>query len=150
MQATWDQFAKRGYWIKPGAAVKQRTTHVLPLNPPAIELLERVRETRTEGEALVFPGVSALASVWRHVRKHAGFGPGERLYDARHSFASVGGAGGLSLPIIGALLGHSSPKTTSRYVHLVGSALQEATNKIGAVVARAGKAGARVEKIGRG
>jgi site-specific recombinase XerD len=40
------------------------------------------------------------------------------LHDLRHSFASAGAAGGLSLPVIGALLGHKDPKTTQRYAHL--------------------------------
>jgi len=31
---------------------------------------------------------------------------------------SVGAAAGLSLPVIGALLGHSQPGTTARYAHL--------------------------------
>jgi integrase len=36
-----------------------------------------------------------------------------RLHDLRHSFASVGAAGGLSLQMIGALLGHTQPATTA-------------------------------------
>jgi hypothetical protein len=55
-----------------------------------------------------------------------------RLHDRRHSFGSVGAAGGLSLPIIGALLGHKQPVTTARYAHLVGSPLHDAVDAIGA------------------
>jgi len=54
-----------------------------------------------------------------------------RLHDLRHSFASVGAAGGLSLPIIGALLGHRQPTTTARYAHLAASPLHEAVDAIG-------------------
>jgi integrase len=54
-----------------------------------------------------------------------------RLYDCRHSFASHGAGGGLSLPIIGRLLGHASSKTTQRYAkHLADDPLQSATNMI--------------------
>ncbi len=41
-----------------------------------------------------------------------------RLHDLRHSFASVAVSGGASLPIIGALLGHTNSATTQRYAHL--------------------------------
>jgi site-specific recombinase XerD len=41
---------------------------------------------------------------------------------------------GLSLPIIGALLGHASTATTQRYAHLVDEALRAATERVGAVV----------------
>ena len=41
-----------------------------------------------------------------------------RRHDLRHSYASVLVSAGLSLPIIGALLGHTQPGTTARYAHL--------------------------------
>ena len=41
-----------------------------------------------------------------------------RIYDLRHTFASIGAGGGLSLPIIGRLLGHTQARTTQRYSHL--------------------------------
>jgi len=37
----------------------------------------------------------------------------------------------LSLPIVGALLGHTKAETTQRYAHLATDPLQEATNMIG-------------------
>jgi site-specific recombinase XerD len=41
-----------------------------------------------------------------------------RIHDLRHSFASIAVASGMSLPMIGKLLGHSQPQTTARYAHL--------------------------------
>ena len=38
--------------------------------------------------------------------------------DLRHDYASILVAEGLSLPIIGALLGHAKPQTTARYAHV--------------------------------
>jgi integrase len=145
LTATWDQFSD-GVWTKPAATTKQRKVHRLPLSPPAIELIERLRKTATDD--LVFPDVGPLASVWAFVRKRAGFGPGERLYDLRHSFASIGAAGGLSLPIIGKLLGHSHSATTQRYAHLDDDPLKRAAAQIGAVISNAGKPVAKVAKIG--
>jgi integrase len=44
-----------------------------------------------------------------------------RIHDLRHTYASMLASHGLSLPIIGALLGHTQPQTTARYTHLLGS-----------------------------
>jgi integrase len=81
------------------------------------------------------------------VRKEAGLGKDARLYDLRHTFASVGAGGGLSLPIIGRLLGHTQPRTTQRYAHLADDPLREAAEKITTVITGAGKPGAEVRQI---
>ena len=57
-----------------------------------------------------------------------------RIRDLRHSFASVAVSRGLSLPIIGALLGHSQPQTTQRYAHLAADPMKAATEKIGEAI----------------
>jgi integrase len=62
-----------------------------------------------------------------------------RAYDLRHTFASIGAGGGLSLQIIGRLLGHTQARTTQRYAHLADDPLREAAAKIGKVIAGAGK-----------
>ena len=62
-----------------------------------------------------------------------------RLHDLRHSYASILASAGMSLPIIGALLGHSQAQTTARYSHLMDDALRAATERVGAVVTSAGK-----------
>jgi integrase len=54
-----------------------------------------------------------------------------RIHDLRHSFASVGAASGLSLPIIGAILGHTQASTTQRYAHLSNDPLRAAATQIG-------------------
>jgi hypothetical protein len=41
---------------------------------------------------------------------------------------------GYSLPVIGALLGHSLPATTARYAHLAHDPLREATERAGAIL----------------
>jgi integrase len=152
MKAKWEEFDKeRGYWIKPSAHVKQRKTHKLPLNPAAVELIDRLRKKRNAN--WVFPGdkpgehLTQLWRVWTFVRKETGLGKDARLYDLRHTFASVGAGGGLSLPIIGRLLGHTQARTTLRYAHLADDPLREATEKIGAAITGAGKPGAEVRHL---
>jgi integrase len=70
-----------------------------------------------------------------------------RPYDLRHTFASVGAGGGLSLQIIGKLLGHTQSRTTQRYAHLADDPLREATDKIGSVIAGAGKGNKNVKQL---
>ncbi len=55
-----------------------------------------------------------------------------RLHDLRHTFASIGVGMGVSLPIIGKLLGHTQPRTTARYAHLAAAPMHEAAERIGA------------------
>jgi integrase len=149
MKASWEEFDKEfGFWIKPSAHTKQRKIHKLPLSPAAIELIERLRKRR-KGK-WVFAGdvpgthLTVLSRVWDFVRKETGLGKDARLYDLRHSFASVGAGGGLSLPIIGKLLGHSQARTTERYAHLSGDVLREAAEKITTVITGKGKGAAVV------
>ena len=154
MKTGWEEFDKEpGYWIKPSAHVKQRKTHKLPLSPAAIELVERLRKKR-KGK-WVFPGdkpgehLVALFHVWHFVRKETGLGKDAHLYSLRHTFASVGAGGGLSLPIIGRLLGHVQPKTTQRYAHLADDPLREAAEKITTVITGKGKGAAVVPLRGQ-
>jgi len=42
----------------------------------------------------------------------------KEVRDLRHNFAAFGAGGGMGLPIIGKLLGHTQPQTTARYAHL--------------------------------
>jgi integrase len=154
MKAQWEEFDKEpGYWIKPSAHVKQRKVHKLPLSPAAIELIDRLRKKR-KGR-WVFPGdkpgthLTVLWRVWDFVRKQTSLGEDARLYDLRHSFASIGAGGGLSLPIIGRLLGHTQPRTTQRYAHLADDPLREAAEKITTVITGKGKKAAVVPLRGR-
>ncbi len=62
-----------------------------------------------------------------------------RLHDLRHSFASMGAGGGLSLPMIGKLLGHTQAVTTARYAHLADDPLRAANEAIGEKIAAAMK-----------
>jgi site-specific recombinase XerD len=71
-----------------------------------------------------------------------------RMHDLRHTYASVLASAGLSLPIIGALLGHSQPATTARYAHLMDDPLRAATERVGAIVT-GGAGGAEVVELRR-
>jgi integrase len=57
-----------------------------------------------------------------------------RLHDLRHTYASILASGGLSLPVIGQLLGHTQAATTARYAHLMDDPLRAATERVGSAV----------------
>lgn len=146
--ATWDQFdLVDGIWVKPAATTKQGKLHRIPLSAPARQLLSEMK-AQAIGPVL-FSGRAGktqqtdLKRFWASVCKAADI-KGVRVHDLRHSYASYLASAGLSLPVIGALLGHSSPVTTQRYAHLLDDPLRQATERVGAMVASAGKTGAEV------
>jgi integrase len=110
----------------------------LYLNAPALEILQRL--PRVEGNSYVIVGQKRHARLvnlqkpWRRIRNAAGLGD-VRIHDLRHSFASVAVAGGMSLPMIGALLGHSQPQTTHRYAHLAADPLRTASEAVAGQIA---------------
>jgi integrase len=113
---------------------------IVYLNAPARALLQQL--PRMANNPRVFPGMradganAAIEKAWASARAAAGLAD-VRLHDLRHSFASVGAAGGLSLPIIGALLGHKHTTTTARYAHLSADPLRAANDAVGARIAAA-------------
>jgi integrase len=80
--------------------------------------------------------VIELKDHWARLCKAAGIA-GLRIHDLRHSFASQLVSGGASLPLIGALLGHSNPTTTARYAHLYDDPQRAAVERVGAIISGA-------------
>jgi integrase len=89
-----------------------------------------------------------LESSWRSICRAADL-RGLRLHDLRHTFASILASAGLSLPVIGALLGHTNPSTTQRYAHLFDDPLRAAADRVGAVFTTAEAAGKPAAEIVR-
>ena len=104
----------------------------IQIGPPALELFASL--PKHEQSEYVFPGEKGshyvgLPKVWERIRENANL-TDVRLHDLRHSFASVGAGVGLSLPIIGKMLGHSNAETTQRYAHLADDPLRQATDSV--------------------
>ena len=112
----------------------------VPLSAPAAQVLDGLPQI--DESPYVLPArrgkghFVGVPHVWRRVRRRASL-EDVRLHDLRHTYASVGAIGGESLIIIGALLGHSQPATTSRYAHLSDDPLQEAATRVSATIAAA-------------
>jgi integrase len=104
------------------------------VNPGALQILANL--PRLEGNPFVICGQKAGTSLvnlqkpWNSIRKRAGFDD-VRLHDLRHSLASIAVASGMSLHMIGKLLGHSQPQTTARYAHLADDRMKIAAEQIG-------------------
>jgi integrase len=120
------------------------------LSAPAVDILDAW--PRFAGSPYVFPGEGRgekkgrhrvdLKDAWAWIRVRARLAD-VRLHDLRHSFASVAVSRGHTLPVIGALLGHTQAATTQRYAHLMDDPLRAASNATAAAIA-AGLASRRV------
>lgn len=108
------------------------------LSPDAADLLQKhprvsdnpfVVRGRNEGTHLM-----SLDKPWQRVCARAGL-QRVRLHDLRHTYASVAVSQGLSLPIIGVLLGHRNVATTQRYAHLANETAQQAALTTGLAIA---------------
>jgi integrase len=137
-----------GTWSKPASSTKQKENHSVPLSAPVRLLLARIADEQVGGNPptdspFVFPSDSArghraeIKRDWASICKAAGI-VGLRIHDLRHSFASELVSGGASLPLIGALLGHSNVSTTQRYSHLYDSPQRAAVEKVGKIIDSAG------------
>jgi integrase len=123
------------------------------LNAPALAVLiglDRLGSYVIPGDDHERPRAD-LKRPWEAVSKRAGL-EGVRLHDLRHTFASIGAGGGLGLPIIGKLLGHTQAATTARYAHLDNDPLRRASENIGGRIAAAldGKPSGLVVQFERG
>jgi integrase len=74
-----------------------------------------------------------LSRAWIVARAYGGLDD-VRLHDLRHSFASLAAGRGVSLYVIGKLLGHKVPATTQRYAHLARDVVADVNDQLGAVM----------------
>ena len=137
LQATWDQFdLEKGLWIKPAHLTKQKKKEHLPLSDKALLLLASLKKQNTEASPYLFPGRKAgqplkeVKKFWSTVLKESKL-ESVRIHDLRHTHASHLVSSGLSLSIVGKLLGHTQASTTQRYAHLADEPLRKATEVFG-------------------
>ena len=98
-----------------------------------------MRGAATSG--LLFPGrvagqpLKELKGFWKRICQTADL-QDYRIHDNRHTHASHLVSSGLSLPIVGRLLGHTNPSTTQRYAHLADDPLRQAAEVFAGKLAR--------------
>jgi integrase len=157
LKAEWEQFDfVHGVWTKPSHNTKQKRVEHIPLNAPALELLQSMKPKGAAGP--LFPGATGGARVslrrpWVQACKASGlvvaetvkgkrrmitrYRPTIRIHDLRHSYASHLVSNGVSLHVVGKLLGHTQAGTTMKYAHLQDEALRDATNRFGNIYSEA-------------
>jgi integrase len=156
--ADWSQFdLPRGIWTKPSHHTKQQRVERVPLSEAALRLLRRMHAKSSRGA--MFPGANrgearvTIRRPWVAACKAAGlveeievvgkrmlrdgkprmlkrYRPTLRIHDLRHSYASHLISSGVSLQIVGKLLGHTQASTTMRYAHVQDEAMRSATNQL--------------------
>ncbi len=112
---------------------------IIWLNEPAQAVLDGLPVRRATG--LIFTARDGetpirLGQHWDYLRRRAAL-PDVRLHDLRHSFASIAIADGMSLTMIGKLLGHALPETTARYAHLADTVIADAAERVSSGLAAA-------------
>jgi integrase len=147
----WEQVdLERGLLFLADSKTGRKT---IVLNAPALAVLanlDRISSYVVPGDDPEKPRAD-MKRPWEAVARRAGL-EGVRLHDLRHTYASFGAGGGLGLPIIGKLLGHTQASTTQRYAHLDADPLRRASEAIGGRIAAAldGKRSGSVVQLKRG
>lgn len=110
------------------------------LSMPARMILE-TRRTNAKSK-FVFPKtpnsnlpIASIDSSWRAIRTQIGLPEDIRLHDLRHTYASHAIMTGETVSMAGQLLGHKRPQTTEIYAHLDAQHLEQAAERISALVA---------------
>lgn len=106
----------------------------IPINNAAVDLISAQPEL--VGNPFVFAAPHKpkahrvdIRDGWVTIRTAAGL-TDLRFHDLRHLYAETAATGGLSLPMIGRLLGHRTPLTTARYAVLADDPARVATEQV--------------------
>jgi integrase len=128
----------------PKEATKEKRPKTLFITPYLEGVLKNIR--RMEGNPYVVVSerndgkpIMDVKKPWDRIKKAAGITTELHLHDLRHSHASMANALGYSLPMIGALLGHTQAQTTLRYAHLATDHLRQAAEDISNRIANVAK-----------
>lgn len=109
----------------------------LRLPEPAMAILDSLPKI----SEYCFPGrrgtghIVNIKDTWKRLLNTAGLS-GWRIHDLRHAFASYAACSGKSLPVIGAILGHTQPATTARYAHIANNPVTQAAEETAAQIFR--------------
>ena len=149
LSAEWPQFdLEKGLWTKSAHFTKQHRLHHVPLSLPVMRLLQDMSSDSRRHQRFLFPAriqrksgektgpedndkpMQDIKHFWQQVRRSAGLND-VRLHDLRHTYASHLASDGVSLTVIGKLLGHTQMATTQRYAHLALGPQRDASDMYG-------------------
>jgi integrase len=117
---------------------KTNTPRTIHLGDAAIEVLKTLPPVGPFVIAGAKPGEAYknLTRAWGTAREYAGL-QDVRLHDLRHSYASLAAGRGVSLQMIGKLLGHKVAATTLRYSHLARDQVASVNDELDAAMTAA-------------
>lgn len=124
----------------PKEATKEKRPKTLFITPYLENVLRGLKQMEGNpyvcvSERCYGKAIQDIKKPWDRIKKAAGITTSLHLHDLRHSHASVANSLGYSLPMIGALLGHTQAQTTLRYAHLATDHLRKAAEDISNAIA---------------
>jgi integrase len=126
-----------------------RTIHLSDAAAEVLKTVPRIGKFVIAGASPDSP-YKNLSRAWIVARAYAGL-QDCRLHDLRHSYASLAAGRGVSLQMIGKLLGHRVAATTARYSHLARDAVAAVNDELGvamqAAIAKKPSPDAKVVKL---
>ena len=132
----WDEVDFEGGFLR--LADSKTGPKNISLSAAVVKILTKL--PRFDDNPYVIPGgkegkhLVNLKDPWDKIRSMAGLDD-VRIHDLRHSYASVAVSGGMGLPMIGELLGHSQAQTTHRYAHLADAPIKSAAETVAGEIA---------------
>ncbi len=110
----------------------------VPIKGLALQLIMKLKETRTRVTDLLFPGVSPYKPIdprfsWEMALKKAGI-ENFRFHDLRHSFASYLAMNGATLLEVAEALGHKTLACVKIYAHLCDSHKDKVVSQMNAKI----------------
>nr|WP_269516746.1 site-specific integrase [Candidatus Paracaedibacter acanthamoebae] len=145
LNATWDQFdLGKGIWTKPSHLTKQKKKEYLPLSEKALSVLDEIQKFKAPDSPYLFSGrvagepLKEVKTFWKNIIKKAEL-ENVRIHDLRHTHAAHLVSSGLSLSIVGNLLGHTQAITMQRYAHLADEPLRQAAELFGSKITKTSK-----------
>lgn len=147
LQWAWVDLDKRNIRM-PRTSTKEKRAKTIFITEPMLDIFASLK--RVEGNPYVICSermdgkpMNNVAKAWKRICAAAKL-EDLHLHDLRHSHASMANSLGYSLPMIGALLGHSQYQTTLRYAHLADTQLRQAAEHISKAIAETKQAAGKV------
>ncbi|MER8913727.1 site-specific integrase [Mesorhizobium sp. M0761] len=129
----WAEYdERRGLLLLPDSKTGKKTVVLSAAAQAELDSLPRIGKYVIAGHSAATEHEAPRADLkkpWAAIAGRASLGD-VHLHDLRHTFASVGAGDGMSLQIIGKLLGHADAATTQRYAHVDVNPTRAAANVI--------------------